>query len=429
MSTKHQGKIPSILQAISIIPLLFFGIILMLLASHQFTSVMYGQVAEELRNISENIETLLDLAYPGDYTLTGEDAYQLYKGTHNITSDYSLIDRVKEDTGLEITLFYQDTRILTTLYSSSGSRIVGSGAPPVVINDVLKGGKAHFYPRTIINGSDYFAYYTPLQNSDGSTVGMLFVGKPSQKVDKAIQRSIYPLAIADILVMLIIAAGIFAYTKNFSIILLKIRNFLGDVSTGNLNTRLDEGVLKRNDELGDIGRSALSMQHSLRHMIEQDTLTELFNRRSADRKLRQLLDKASKQGLPFSLSIGDIDFFKRVNDTYGHDCGDIVLKSVADTLREYMNPLGFVARWGGEEFLLVFDHMNAYEAYECLSELSEKIRNLKISYNGEAIHITMTFGLTDGYTTDLQQLLKAADDKLYEGKSNGRDQIIVQVMN
>ena len=171
------------------------------------------------------------------------------------------------------------------------------------------------------------------------------------------------------------------------------------------------------------------MQHSLRHMIEQDTLTELFNRRSADRKLRQLLDKASKQGLPFSLSIGDIDFFKRVNDTYGHDCGDIVLKSVADTLREYMNPLGFVARWGGEEFLLVFDHMNAYEAYECLSELSEKIRNLKISYNGEAIHITMTFGLTDGYTTDLQQLLKAADDKLYEGKSNGRDQIIVQVMN
>ena len=294
---------------------------------------------------------------------------------------------------------------------------------------MLKGGAAHFYPRTIINGSDYFAYYTPLQNSGGSTVGMLFVGKPSQKVDKAIQRSIYPLAIADILVMLIIAAGIFAYTKNFSIILLKIRNFLGDVSTGNLNTRLDEGVLKRNDELGDIGRSALSMQHSLRHMIEQDTLTELFNRRSADRKLRQLLDKASKQGLPFSLSIGDIDFFKRVNDTYGHDCGDIVLKSVADTLREYMNPLGFVARWGGEEFLLVFDHMNAYEAYECLSELSEKIRNLKISYNGEAIHITMTFGLTDGYTTDLQQLLKTADDRLYEGKSNGRDQIIVQVMN
>lgn len=425
MPAKYKGKIPIILQALSIIPLLFLGIILMLLASHQFTSAMYEQVEEELQNVAQNVNTLFELVYPGDYKLTGENAYELYKGEHHITSDYNLIDRVKEDTGLDITLFYQDTRILTTIYSSSDTRIIGSGAPSVVINDVLNKGEAHFYTKTIINGSDYFSYYMPLYNSDGSIVGMLFVGKPSQKVDESIQRSIYPLIIADILVMLIISAGISAYTKNFSAALLKIHSFLSDVSTGNLNACLDNSVLNRNDELGDIGRSALSMQRSLRHMVEQDTLTELFNRRSADRKLHQILDKASKQKLPFSLAIGDIDFFKQVNDTYGHECGDMVLKQVANILREHMNSLGFAARWGGEEFLLIFDHMNAHEAHESLKDLLENIRNLEVAYNGETIHVTMTFGIADGDTTNIQQLLKTADDRLYQGKSGGRNQIVL----
>ena len=424
MSTKYKGKIPIILQALSIIPLLFLGIMLMLLASHQFTRAMYEQVQEELQNVARNVNTLFESVYPGDYRLTGEDAYELYKGEHNITFDYSLIDYVKKDTGLDITLFYQDTRILTTIYNTSDTRIIGSGAPSVIIDDVLNGGEAHFYTNTIINNSDYFSYYMPLHNSDGSIVGMLFVGKPSGKVNEAINRSIYPLIIADILVMLIIAAGISAYTKKFSAALLKIHSFLSDVSTGNLSARLDNSVLMREDELGDIGRSALSMQRSLRHMVEQDTLTELFNRRSADRKLHQILNKAAKQGLPFSLSIGDIDYFKRVNDTYGHECGDFVLKKVADTLREHMNTLGFVARWGGEEFLLVFDHMNANEAHESLQNLLEKIRNLEVVYNEETIHVTMTFGLSDGDTTDIQQLLKTADNKLYQGKTGGRNQIV-----
>lgn len=425
MPAKYKGKIPIILQALSIIPLLFLGIILMLLASHQFTSAMYEQVKEELQNVAQNVNTLFELVYPGDYRLTGENAYELYKGGHNITSDYSLIDRVKEDTGLDITLFYQDTRILTTIHSSSGARIIGSGAPSVVTNDVLNKGEAHFYTKTIINGSDYFSYYMPLYNSDGSIVGMLFVGKPSQKVDESIQHSIYPLIIADILVMLIIAAGISAYTKNFSAALLKIHGFLSDVSTGNLSACLDNSVLNRNDELGDIGRSALSMQRSLRHMVEQDTLTELFNRRSADRKLHQIVEKASKQKLPFSLAIGDIDFFKQVNDTYGHECGDIVLKQVADILRGHMKSLGFAARWGGEEFLLIFDHMNVHEAHESLKELLENIRNLEVSYNGETIHVTMTFGMADGDTTNIKQLLKTADNRLYQGKAGGRNQIVL----
>ena len=84
MSDKYKGKITIILQAISIIPLLLFGIILMLLASHQFTKAMYGQVEEELRNVAHNLETMFELIYPGDYKLVGDDDYRLYKDRKSV---------------------------------------------------------------------------------------------------------------------------------------------------------------------------------------------------------------------------------------------------------------------------------------------------------------------------------------------------------
>ena len=226
--------------------------------------------------------------------------------------------------------------------------------------------------------------------------------------------------------MLVIIVGLLnlLYTKSFAKILLKIHSFLADVSTGNLNAVLDSAVLKRHDEFGDIGRSALSMQNSLRHLIEQDTLTGLYNRRSGNRRLIHVVSKAEHKQQPFAVCIGDIDFFKKVNDTYGHDAGDEVLKAVANALKEHMLKCGFVARWGGEEFLLVFDHMDADKAGKSLNDLLEKIRKLRIPYKEKIICVTMTFGVINGDHSDISKLLKDADDKLYFGKEHGRNRVI-----
>ena len=203
---------------------------------------------------------------------------------------------------------------------------------------------------------------------------MICVTKPSGQVDSAILRSLYPFIIVTIAAMGIISVALLIYTKRVAGILLHIRNFLSDVSVGNLTTELEPSVTKRTDEFGDIGRSAVSMQSSLRTMIEQDALTGLSNRRAADRRLKQIIHRHETQGTPFSLAIGDIDFFKKVNDTHGHDAGDLILKNVADKLREHMRIYGFVARWGGEEFLLVFDHSDVREAHRVLENLSQDIR-------------------------------------------------------
>ena len=421
---KTGGKISYTLQAISLIPLLVLGIVMLFFTSQWFTGIMYQEVETELQDAAKSASTLLNAAYPGDYHLEGTVAFQLYKGDYDITHTYSLFDQFKKDTGLDITLFYQDTRILTTLYNTNNERIVGSGAPDIVVLDVLNTGEAHFYTHTLINGKAYFSYYTPVRNEDGTVIGMLFIGKPSESVSHSIQRYVYPLTWLIIGFVVIVALCIYFYTRGFVAVLMNIHGFLSEVASGNLNATLDHSVIKRSDELGDIGRCALSMQRSLRTMIEQDALTELYNRRSGDKKLRQISEDAKASGRSFAMAIGDIDLFKRINDTYGHECGDAVLKKVSATLKQHMWHQGFAARWGGEEFLLVFENTDLQTAREQLDLLMDKIRALDIPYDDQHVHLTMTFGLICEPAEDIHALLKEADQKLYIGKTNGRNQVV-----
>jgi len=425
MKKKNKGKIAYVLQAINILPLLFFGLVILLVGTYGFREAMYSQVETELSNVSHNLETMYNALYPGDYSLQGDKALRFYKGTQDLTNDFSLIDQIKESTGLDVTIFYSDTRILTTITDKNGERIIGSGAPATVLTDVLATGEACFYNKTIIYGVNYFSYYAPLKNQDGSVAGMLFVGKPSRDVDAAVHKSIYPLIIADVVLVLIVSVFTFLYTRSIVASLLQIHCFLGQVSSGNMNATLDSSSLKRGDELGDIARSAVEMQRSLRSMVEQDVLTGLANRRSGLQKLRQIMERASGGDSAFCVAIGDIDFFKRVNDTYGHECGDLVLKNVSAKLRQHMQGRGIAARWGGEEFLLAFEDMDITSATNILHRLLEDIRSMESRYDGKIVKITMTVGIVQGGAgDDMTALLRTADDRLYQGKSSGKDRIV-----
>lgn len=423
MGTKGKGKIAYVLQSISIIPLLVLGIVILLLGTQIFTNAMYKQVETDMRNVCRNLATTLDALYPGDYELAGEESYRLYKGSHDLTNDYALIDRIKQNTDLDITLFYQDTRILTTIIDNDGARIVGSGAPATVMEDVFETGEAKFYTNVLIYNTTYFSYYTPLTNSDGTVTGMLFVGKPTSDVDASVQASIYPLVIADIIFMILVSLFSFLYTRGFTSSLMQIHSFLKEVSAGNLNASLSSEVLKRNDELSEIARSVLNMQRSLHNLVEQDALTALANRRFGDQRLRQIVKNAAADGTSFCIAIGDIDDFKKINDTYGHDCGDLVLKRVAEVFRRRMRGNGFAARWGGEEFLLVFENMDLMRAKLLLKEILDDIRSMECKYDDVTVCVTMTFGLTQGDTENVTELLRTADDRLYKGKNSGKNQV------
>ncbi len=424
-SARKNGHLYRSLQSMSVIPLLVLALIITVFSYYAVKQAMHTEVHIELRNTAENVMMMYDLLYPGDYYLEGTNSYDFYKGTQNLTDDHSIFDRLKADTQTDVTIFYQDTRILTTICNTEGRRITGTGAGALVIQDVLFSGQPHFYTNTEINGQQYFAYYTPLRNSDGSIVGMIYAGKPCTEVNAAVRRAVLPIILIAICSMAVVSLISSSYTRKLTNALQKIRTFLSKVSTGNLWEELDFDVLRRNDELSEMGYSALYMQRSLRNLVEQDTLTELNNRRFADKHLKQTQMNANTYGNHFVVAIGDIDLFKSVNDTYGHDCGDVVLKRVAAVLKNHMIGKGFVARWGGEEFLFLYDNLELGAARAETEKLLQEIRSMAVDYEGQTVRITMTFGLAEGgVNTSIRTLLQTADAKLYEGKESGRNRII-----
>ncbi len=424
MLGENKGKISYSIYAINIIPLILLGITMLFVGNYWITQIVHSQVKEELYNTANQFIIMYDALYPGDYDLVGDSALQLYKGDQNITNGHSLFDNIKDTTGIDITLFYQDTRILTTIQDSAGNRLVGTAAHEDILKCIYTDKQPYFSTNLYIYGTGYFSYYTPIYNSDGSITGMLFVGKPNRDVNASIQKMLFPIIVIDIILLVVVSFFTFIYTRNFTAALLHIHDFLKEVSEGNLNFKLSPKVLRRNDELSEIGFSALNMQRSLSLLIERDALTNLFNRRAGDRKLHKIMDTCSKSNQPFCIALCDIDFFKKVNDTYGHDAGDVVLKEVATLLRENVRGVGIVSRWGGEEFLIIFENMDLTRAHGYLKHIVNQVRSREILYNGQIIKVTVTIGLIDGYTKDTNELLRAVDAKLYYGKQNGRDRIV-----
>ena len=423
---KIKRQLAHSLQAMTIMPLILLGLVISIFSYQSVKATMHDAIRTELQNIASTVTMTYDLLYPGDYRLVGEKALDLVKGDQVLTTDYSIIDQLKEETHIDITIFYQDTRVLTTICNEDGTRIIGTGVNAVVVQDVLQTGQPQFYTNATINDVQYFSYYAPLFNSDQSIVGMIYTGKPCEEVNATVFKAVSPILLIVLIGMVIVAFITYAYTQRLLSSLKKIKTFLAKVSTGNLWEELDPEVLRRQDELSEMGQSAMYMQRSLRNLIEQDTLTGLNNRRFADKRLRQTQMMANTHGTRFVVAIGDIDYFKSVNDTYGHECGDQVLKQVATTLKKHMTGNGFVARWGGEEFLFLYDNMDLEEARKKTETLLDELRNLVIRYEDTDIRITMTVGLAEGsVNTNIPDLLNQADENLYKGKENGRNQVII----
>ena len=154
-----------------------------------------------------------------------------------------------------------------------------------------------------------------------------------------------------------------------------------------------------------------------------DQLTGLGNRRFA-RAYLESVKKASYLGA-ISVCMADIDFFKKVNDTYGHDAGDEVLKAVAATLKKDCGENALVSRWGGEEFLMVFTGVNGDDAFMKLEKIRSDVQKMTIKALQNDIKVTMTFGLTEyDFSGDLDKTVKEADEKLYLGKTGGRNKVV-----
>lgn len=150
-----------------------------------------------------------------------------------------------------------------------------------------------------------------------------------------------------------------------------------------------------------------------------DSLTNIYNRRFFIQMLEQEMERTRRNGNPFSIIMFDLDHFKRVNDRFGHATGDMVLKSLADMVKQRMRKTDCFARWGGEEFIILLPETYINDAADLAEELREKISSMTLP---KVEHVTASFGVASHKPSDtIDTILLRADNMLYEAKTSGRN--------
>ena len=163
----------------------------------------------------------------------------------------------------------------------------------------------------------------------------------------------------------------------------------------------------------------------LKEIARTDPLTGLSNRRDIIEKIEYEQIRFERSKNSFVIIIGDLDFFKSINDKYGHDCGDYVLKEVAQTMRSTIRKQDIVARWGGEEFLLLLPETPLEGGKVAAEKVREKIENSNFKYNNDLLSVTITFGVSVyNNIMEIDDCIKKADQALYRGKHKGRNCVV-----
>ena len=413
--------------ALAVLPILVLGIVLMVVSMQTFSDKMEGHVRKEMTQQTKLILKILDENYPGEFSLNKDvkGNYHIYKGGKDITKDTEFIDNMKEIMGVEVTLFCQDVRLQTTLRDSKGRLFINTAVSSVITKDVLKKKKAHFYRSTTNVGDErYFAYYEPIFLEDGTCFGMVGVCRKATDIEKNIRMAVRPILLLSIAAIFVIGAISISYTRILTKRIRILQQFMKKLTKEDFEAEMPAGLLKVEDEIGDLARSGKKMQESIRRQVEYDEMTQLYNRRYGDKNLLKMKAQMQISGIKYCVAIGDIDFFKKVNDNYGHEAGDEVLIHVARVLKEQLLANGFVCRWGGEEFLIVIESHTIEQAEHILQSILDTLRNQTITYQEQQIHVTMSMGLVSVKAEDeIDDILRCADQKLYEAKENGRDQI------
>lgn len=253
--------------AISIIPIVFLGLVLALVGKNAIESGMEQEVINGLDAEVQALEGSMDAEDEGDYVLNGSD---LVKGEYNVTQNQEMLDEFTDGQEVELTVIYGKTRYATTLVDdATNERMVGTDVSDEVYNTVVKEGKKFTSHSVPIKGQKYYAVYHPLRNGgdQGEVVGMYFAGRPASGVESYVRQKVMILVgLAVVIAVLSIIFVVFC--------VLAIRKAITEtgvvvdqLSEGDLTTKVPEKLLKRNDELGDMARGVGGLQGRLAEVL------------------------------------------------------------------------------------------------------------------------------------------------------------------
>jgi two-component system, cell cycle response regulator len=186
-------------------------------------------------------------------------------------------------------------------------------------------------------------------------------------------------------------------------------------------------IKRLQDALEERERELLEVNEQLRYMSQTDALTGLDNRRQLNERIDEMFAHAKRLDEPFSLVMADLDKFKSVNDTYGHQAGDEVLKQLAAILREEAREIDRVGRYGGEEFMLLLPGAEPDDACAFAERVRNRIAGHTFSFPGGTLTRTASFGVASWPHEKIREaddLVRSSDDALYVAKETGRNRVV-----
>ncbi len=258
-------KMQSRILTMALAPLVCLGLVTMLIGNMRISEVVAGTIENGLRGSAVSVRDTLAHAGEGSYQVVEG---KLYKGEFNISDATEIADNIKKATDADITIFFGDTRYMTSVIDEQGKRLVGTKAGAQVVSEVINGGKDFFARNVDVVGKPYYGYYVPLlEDGTNRVVGMVFAGMPQADAKEQVSRIIF--LIAGIMAMFLVLCAILLFVAVHRMVstLHMGTDALESASRGRLNFDLSDGTLKRKDEIGNISRAISLLKNELVEIV------------------------------------------------------------------------------------------------------------------------------------------------------------------
>ena len=248
-------------------PVVLLGLLSIFFMLTTVRSSMMEEIEEGLKGTAAATLAAYD-QNTGDYMESSNG--DIWKGSYNISRSESLVDRIKDNTGMDVTFFYGDRRIMTSALDSNGDRILNSPAGDRIVEKVLQNGEEYFSSAVSLDGVMYYGYFMPVyQNgSDDEIIGMVFVGTDKENKDAVVNGIIFGIG-AAVCVAMILCIGVgLKLATSISHNIKKSISIMGKVAEGDLTVWVDDKMLKRKDEIGDLSRVTVMLKDTLKGILK-----------------------------------------------------------------------------------------------------------------------------------------------------------------
>ena len=276
-------------------PVVLLGLLSIFFMLTTVRSSMMEEIEEGLKGTAAATLAAYD-QNTGDYMESSNG--DIWKGSYNISRSESLVDRIRDNTGMDVTFFYGDRRIMTSAVDSNGDRILNSPAGDRIVEKVLQNGEEYFSSAVSLDGVMNYGYFMPVyqNDSDNQIIGMVFVGTDKHVKDAVINKIIGSIATAVGVIMLICIAVSVKLATGMSKNIKSSVELVGKIAEGDLNVWVDDKLLKKKDEIGELSRVTITFRDAMQSTIKDIT-----------RNAKALLDAAQLLGTAADNTNGTMD--------------------------------------------------------------------------------------------------------------------------